>query len=83
MSIEYGNNRLVFKEVVSVENAEDLLEWLQKNPAAKVDFSACTHLHPANLQVLMAAKPAVSAWPEDTEFAAWLQSALNRHENHN
>ena len=77
MSIEYKSNLAIFNDVVSVEEAEALLEWLQKNTAARVDLSACTHLHPANLQVLMVAKPAISAWPLDTRLAAWLQSALS------
>ena len=78
MSIEYKKNQLYFKQVVSVEEAETLLEWLQKKPTAKVDFSACEHLHPANLQVLMAAKPSVLAWPADSSFSAWLQNALGK-----
>lgn len=78
MSLEFKKNQVLFKDVVSVEDAESLLEWLQQKPAAQVDFSACTHLHPANLQVLMAAKPKVSAWPEDAAFSVWLQSALNK-----
>ena len=76
MAIEYKKNRAVFSDVVSVEEAEALLEWLQKKSAAKVDLAACTHLHPANLQVLMAAKAVVSAWPRDTGLAGWLRSAL-------
>ena len=76
MAIEYRKNLAVFKDVVSVEEAEALLEWLQKKSAARVDFSACTHLHPANLQVLMAAKPVISAWPADDGLATWLKSAL-------
>ena len=51
MAIEYKKNQALFRDVVSVEEAEGLLEWLQKKPSAKVDFSACAHLHPANLQV--------------------------------
>jgi hypothetical protein len=46
----------VFRDAVSVDEAEGLLEWLQKNPAARIDLSACAHLHPANLQVLMATR---------------------------
>jgi hypothetical protein len=76
MPIEYKNNLAVFSDVVSVEEAEALLEWLQKNASASVDLLACTHLHPANLQVLMAAEPVISAWPADTGLAAWLRSAL-------
>jgi hypothetical protein len=76
MSIEYKTNLATFSDVVSVEEAEALLEWLQNNSAARVDLSACTHLHPANLQVLMVAKPAISAWPTDAGLATWLTSAL-------
>jgi hypothetical protein len=76
MAIEFRKNLAVFREVVSVEEAEYLLEWLQKKPAAKADFSACDHVHPANLQVLMAAGVTVTAWPADQSFASWLQSVL-------
>jgi len=76
MPIEYKENLATFSDVVSVEEAESLLEWLQKEPEARVDLAACTHLHPANLQVLMVAKPAISAWPTDAGLATWLASAL-------
>ncbi len=80
MAIEFRKNLAVFRDVVSVDEAESLLEWLQKRPAAKVDLSACAHLHPANLQVLMAAQAGVTAWPRDSGFAQWLKSALpGRH----
>jgi hypothetical protein len=76
MAIEYKKSLAKFSDVVSVEEAEALLEWLQKKSAARADLSACTHLHPANLQVLMAANTTISAWPDDAVFAAWLKSAL-------
>ena len=76
MAIEFKRNLAVLSEVVTVEEAETLLEWLQKKPAAKLDLSACVHLHSANLQVLMAAKPAIQSWPEDAGLRAWLESAL-------
>jgi len=76
MTIEYTKKQAVFSDVVSVDDAEVLLQWLQKKTAGRIDLAACTHLHPANLQVLMAAKPVISAWPADTQFANWLKSAL-------
>jgi hypothetical protein len=76
MPIEYKKNRVVFREVVAVEEAETLLEALQKKPSAKVDLAACTHLHTANLQVLMAARPVIASWPENIELCAWLETAL-------
>ena len=77
MSIQYSDQNAAFSDVVGVDEAERLLEWLQSNPAARVNLSACTHLHPANLQVLMAARTTVSAWPRDPDLAAWLRSALS------
>lgn len=76
MAIEYKKNVALFKETVSVEEAEDLLQWIQKHPRGKADFSACTHLHAATLQVLMAARIPVAAWPQDDNFKTWLNAAL-------
>lgn len=76
MTIEFKKNQATFHHVVCVEDAEVLLEWLQKKSTAKIDLSDCNHLHPANLQVLMAAKPSIIAWPKDADFAKWLQEAL-------
>lgn len=76
MAITYKKNMAVFEEAVSVEDAEDLLAWLQKTPKARANFSSCTHLHAANLQVLMAARLPVASWPHDNDLKAWLQSAL-------
>lgn len=76
MAIQYNKKSVVFTDVVSVEEAEGLLEWIQKNPKGKVDLATCTHLHAANLQVLMAARAQVSVWPKDELLKTWLTSAL-------
>ncbi len=76
MPIEFKKNRALFQREVSVEEAEGLLEWLQNRPAAKVDLSQCSHMHTANLQVLMAAKPTIVNWPENPDLRAWLEPAL-------
>ena len=76
MPIDYKKKQAVFQDIVSVEEAEELLGWLQKRVSAKVNLSACTHLHPANLQVLIAAKTKVAAWPRDPDLHAWLESVL-------
>lgn len=75
MPIEYKNQAL-FSNIVSVEEAEGLLQWLQNKPAAKVDLGACTHLHPANLQVLMVANSRIAVWPNDANLRTWLETAL-------
>lgn len=77
MSVTYTEENATFSEVVGVDQAESLLEWLQAHPAARVDLSACTHLHPANLQVLMVARPTITAWPTDPDLRAWLEPALS------
>lgn len=76
MPIEYKKKQALFQDIVSVEEAEDLLAWLQKKTSATVNLSGCTHLHPANLQVMMAAGTRISAWPKDADLHAWLESAL-------
>lgn len=76
MPIDYEEDQALFRGVASIEEAEDLLQWLRGKPTASVDFRACTHLHPVNLQVLMAAKNRVTAWPDDPNLRVWLQAAL-------
>ena len=76
MPILFNKKQAVFQGVASVEEAEGLLEWLQNNPKATLDLSTCTHLHAANLQVLMAHKTPVAAWPNDSGLRAWLESTL-------
>ena len=76
MPIGYKKNQAILTGTVSVEEAEGLLEWLLKKPSAQVDLSGCTHLHPANLQVLMAAGCSIGALPRESGLAAWVASAL-------
>jgi hypothetical protein len=76
MTVQYEEARATLSDVVGVEAAEPLLAWLQNTPEASVDLGACTHLHAANLQVLMVAKPLISAWPTDTTLSVWLEAVL-------
>ena len=76
MPVTYKKDKVLLSDIVAVEDAEGMLEWLLKKPAGKVDLAGCTHLHPANLQVLMAARSRISAWPRAAELQGWLQNAL-------
>jgi len=76
MAIAFKKDRVVFTDMAEGDDAEGLLEWLQKHPKGKIDLSACTHLHPANLQVLMAAKRSIFAKPIDKLLADWIDTAL-------
>lgn len=77
MPVEFKRNVVVLRDHVGVEEAEPLLAWLQKKPAAVVDLKSCLSLHASSLQVLMAAGLAVRAWPADDNLTRWLQSALH------
>ena len=72
MAIEYKKSLAVFTEFVGVEEAENLLQWLLKNPKGKINLATCEHIHAANLQVLMAVKPQISVWPADEDLTHWL-----------
>lgn len=76
MAITYTDALAVFDDVVSVEEAEGLLQWLQDHAGGSADLSACTHLHAADLQVLMASAVSVHAWPRDATLRSWLSCAL-------
>jgi hypothetical protein len=76
MAIEYQKKAVLLSDTVGVEAAEELLEWLQKHPRGRVDLAACTHLHAANLQVLMAVRPTIGAWPKDANLRSWLAASL-------
>lgn len=76
MAIEYRKKLAVLTDIVSVEDAEPLLGWAQKGRDLKVDLSGCSHLHPASLQVLLAAGAQVVAWPHDVGLSRWLQTIL-------
>jgi hypothetical protein len=76
MPIKYEKNTARFIDFVAVEEAEGLLDWLQTQPKRRVDLSRCQHLHASSLQVLMALRPHISAWPKDEALAGWLHGTL-------
>ena len=49
----------------------------RREPTAKADLSACTHLHTANLQVLMAAGRAYPVGRKNQSCARGSRPALN------
>jgi hypothetical protein len=52
------------------------LQWLQEHDHALIDLGPCVHLHTANLQVLLAARCSISAWPGEPTLLAWLKNTL-------
>jgi hypothetical protein len=76
MGIDYAGDEARFSGNIAVDDAEALLLWLQENPEARLDLSACAVLHAACLQVLMASRATVAAWPDDARLGRWLRDAL-------
>lgn len=65
MPVVYEENRAVFTEICTVEEADAFLAWLRDTPAAQVDLRHCQHFHTALLQMFMAFAPVIVAPPED------------------
>jgi hypothetical protein len=80
MAILYKKNIAVFQNTVTVEEADGLLEWLLLSTNSRVNLGECLNLHSANLQVLMAVKPTIAAWPKDANLCVWLKAALNTNQ---
>lgn len=76
MPFAIKNNTLVATELLGVEDAETLLDWLLNHPRGRLDLAACHHLHASNLQVLMAARHKIVVWPRQDTLADWLRAAL-------
>jgi hypothetical protein len=76
MAIDYRDNDVLLAGMVGVEDAEVLLAWLQDRSDVQADFSACAHVHPANLQVLLAAGVRVAAWPAPGALETALRSVF-------
>lgn len=62
-----------------VEDAETLLQLLQSTPTAPCDWTRCSHLHTAVVQVILAARPALIGPCGDAWIEQWVspQSGSN------
>lgn len=76
MPFKFSRNQATAGETCSVEDALPLLEFLQSHPRARIDLGGCVHLHTAVLQVLLAARPQMTARPRDALMADVLARAL-------
>lgn len=76
MPITYSNSVARLDGACGVEEAEPLLEWLQAHPHGQIDLKHCAQLHSAVLQVLMAQRPRVAAYPDPHSHAAAMLAAI-------
>lgn len=78
MPIRYEGTVARFDGACTVDEALPLAGWLEGTAGARVDLAACTALHTALLQVLMAVRPAVEVPPDDTFLRRWILPLLER-----
>lgn len=72
MSVRFSRKVAYLEKDCGSDDAETLLAWLLTNPTGKINLKTCHQLHTAVLQVLLAARPAVTVKPEDQALARWL-----------
>jgi hypothetical protein len=72
MTIRYLKKHAALEGNVSVEDAETLAQWLQKQKTPAVHLGKCEHVHGAVLQVLLALRPKVTVLPADDVLAGVL-----------
>ena len=72
MGIRYLKKHAALEDIVTVEDAEALQQWLNQQAKPAVNLSKCKHVHAAVLQVLLALKPALVGEVAEP----WLRAAL-------
>jgi hypothetical protein len=65
-----------FEDVCTVEEGLPLCEFLKSGEALQVDLAACSFLHTALLQLLLAARPILASPPTDPYLARWVGPLL-------
>jgi hypothetical protein len=63
-----------------VEDAETLLQLIQANSGAAIDWTGCQYLHTAVLQVVLAAARSVVGPCGDDFVGRWIEPALADHQ---
>jgi hypothetical protein len=69
----HDNGGVILEGVCPVEDAEPLLQMLQANPAAALDWTRCSRLHTAVLQVILVARPVLAGRCGDPWIEQWVE----------
>jgi hypothetical protein len=72
----HENGTIILDGRCPVEDAEQLLQLLQAAPAAPLDWTSCSHLHTAVLQVIMAGRPVLVGPCGDLWIEQWAVSNI-------
>lgn len=70
------NGSIALAGACPVEEAETLLQLLQSTPTAPCDWTRCSYLHTAVLQVILAARPALIGPCGDAWIEQWVSPQL-------
>lgn len=82
MPITYKTNVVVMEGVCSIDEGDQLLQWLIEHPKGKINLKQVTHIHTALLQILLCLHPFVSILPEDAKLRRlWLEAVSPMMEN--
>ncbi len=71
MTIRRIDDVVLLEDVCPVDDAEILIRELQTG-AARIDWSTCTHLHTACVQVLLAAGLPMRGQPDNALLQRWV-----------
>ena len=69
----HENGTIMLEGICPVEDAEPLLQMLQGSTRPTIDWTTCSQLHAAVLQVVMAARPAAIGPCADPRVARWVR----------
>lgn len=72
------NGCIVLEGRCAVEDAEPLLQLLQATPRAPCDWTRCSHVHTAVVQVVLAARPALVGPCGDPWVEQWIRPMIPR-----
>lgn len=72
MAVEFIENKAIFKNTVTIEEAEAVFEWLLREKDVEVDMIECEHIHTAVFQILAILKPKILL-PKDEELKKWIE----------
>jgi hypothetical protein len=76
MPVVYEPGLIRFRDYCAIEEAVELAEKLSEEPMPAVDLSECGVMHSAVFQLIAAARPNITGWPEHGHLAHLLRKAL-------
>lgn len=77
MALKLTKNKAELSGIATVDEAEDLMRWLQKAPAGTVSLAKASHAHTAVIQALAAVPRTVATDFSDAFLAECLRQLTN------